>query len=216
MTTTKNRLLESAATLFHEHGYTATGIAAILRKAAVNSGSLYYFFPTKEALLEGVLDRYSELLEPVILEPAFARTQDPIERIFAILDGYREALKMTGCALGCPIGNLALELSDTHPELREKIADLFRLWCDGVGRCLDDAADRRPPDLDRGALARFILTVMEGAMMQARACRDLGPFDNSIAHLRAYFDRLLTERGSSSAGTEKPQSREDPRHKEKP
>lgn len=191
---TRNKLLDAAARLFHEQGYAATGISTILREAGVNSGSLYYFFPTKEALLHGVLARYMDLLDPVVMEPAFARTADPLERIFAVLAGYREMLVSTGCGLGCPIGNLALELSDTHPEVRRQLADLFEAWCERIRRCLDALAPRLPAHVDRASLARFVLTVMEGGLMQARARRTLEVFDEAVAHLRAYLEGLLRER----------------------
>lgn len=192
-TDTRETLLRVAARLFHEQGYVATGISTILREAKVNSGSLYYFFPTKEALLHAVLDQYFEQLEPEVLRPAFERAADPIERVFSVLDGYRQMLTMTGCSMGCPIGNLALELSDTYPTVREKLAGLFEAWCEGIRKCLDGAADRLPSHVDRTALAQFVLTVMEGAMMQARAHRSLEPYDASILHLRDYFDHLLAE-----------------------
>jgi TetR/AcrR family transcriptional repressor of nem operon len=89
-------------------------VAQILKAAEARSGSLYYFFPTKEDLLIAVLDRYKEILWPAVIQPAFDRASDPIERIFAIMDGYRQLLTMTECRQGCPIGNLALELSDSH------------------------------------------------------------------------------------------------------
>lgn len=178
--------------LFHEQGYAATGVSTILREAGVNSGSLYYFFSTKEALLLAVLDHYMELLEPVILRPAFEATPDPIGRVFAVLEGYRQMLIMTNCTLGCPIGNLALELSDTYPGVREKLAGLFEAWCRGVKRCLDNASERLPRDVNRETLSKFVLTVMEGGMMQARAHRSLDPYDASVAHLRDYFDHLLS------------------------
>lgn len=184
--------------LFHEQGYGATGVSTILREAGVNSGSLYYFFPTKEALLLGVLDRYAELLDPMVMDPAFASTEDAIERIFAVLDGYRRMLVMTNCTMGCPIGNLALELSDTYPEVREKINGLFAAWCERIRRCLEAAGDRLPADVNREALSRFVLTVMEGGMMQARAQRSLEPFDASVALLRDYFDRLAGGAGGRS------------------
>lgn len=185
--------------LFHEQGYAATGVSTILREADVNSGSLYYFFPSKEALLEGVLDRYMELLWPVVLNPAFAKTADPVDRIFAVLKGYRQMLIMTNCTMGCPIGNLALELSDTYPIVREKVKGLFEAWCAGIRTCLDAAADRLPSHVDRESLSKFILTVMEGGMMQARAHRSLEPYDASVAHLRVYFDQLLAERRGGAA-----------------
>src|SRR5688572_24821495 len=105
---TRTRILAAARRLFYEQGYHATGIATILREADVNSGSLYHFFPGKEALLQGVLESYVALLRPAVMEPAEAESGDAIERIFALLANYRRGLEMTRCRMGCPIGNLAL------------------------------------------------------------------------------------------------------------
>src|SRR6266849_3566364 len=108
---TRERLVQTARRLFHEQGYTATGLAQILDAADANSGSLYYFFPTKEDLLLAVLETYKGLLRPFVIEPVLQRISDPIERVFGILDGYRQKLLQTEFQYGCPIGNLALELS---------------------------------------------------------------------------------------------------------
>jgi TetR/AcrR family transcriptional repressor of nem operon len=59
---------------------------------------------------------------------------------------------------------------------------------------LAEAAARLPADLDRAALAEFILTAMEGAVMQARTHRDVGYFDRMLAMLRAHFAMLLERR----------------------
>src|SRR5579871_3721013 len=105
---TRERLIETARTLFLKNGYGNTGIAQILKTADVGSGSLYYFFPTKEDLLLAVLRKYKDLLGPMVIQPVFDRVQDPIERIFGVLDGYRQLLLITEFEQGCPIGNLAL------------------------------------------------------------------------------------------------------------
>ncbi|MCE9596181.1 MAG: TetR/AcrR family transcriptional regulator [Planctomycetes bacterium] len=190
---TRERVLDAAMQLFHAQGYTATGIAAILERADLNPGSLFHFFPTKEDLVLALLDRYLTLLDPMVIAPVFERITDPIERVFGILDGYRRMLVSTECALGCPIGNLALELSDTHPKVRAKVAANFDQWCAAVRGCLDAGRNRLPPKTDTDRLATFVLTVMEGAVMQAKAQRSLDPYDQSVAELRAYFDRLLAE-----------------------
>src|ERR1041384_7284747 len=96
---TKSRILEAARRLFYEQGYHATGIATILREADVNSGSLYHFFPSKEALLIGVLERYVDLLRPVVMDPAEAAAGDPIERIFRMLANYRAGLEAAKCRM---------------------------------------------------------------------------------------------------------------------
>jgi AcrR family transcriptional regulator len=188
---TRERLLQAAARLFHEQGYAATGVATILREAGANSGSLYHFFPNKEALLAGVLEWYRDHLEEVVLGPVEQAEPDPVERVFRLLDWYRDGMERNGCRLGCPLGNLALEVSDTHPEVRPLLDENFRGWAAGIHGWLTEAGDRLPAGLDRSALSRFVLTVMEGGLMQARASDDLEPFDDSVRVLRAHVDHLL-------------------------
>jgi TetR/AcrR family transcriptional regulator, transcriptional repressor for nem operon len=190
---TRGKLVEAARRLFWERGYEATSLQDVVDRARAKSGSLYYFFRTKEDLLLAVLDHYVDLLWPAVVEPAFGRTADPIERIFSILNGYREGLIYTGFTHGCPIGNLALEVSDESPRAREKIAANFEGWRNWIRKCLDEASDRLPRGTDGERLAMFVLAVMEGAVMQARAHHSLEPFDASVEELRQYFNRLLEE-----------------------
>jgi len=194
-TPTRDRLIEVARDLFHRNGYAQTGIAAILHEAGVNSGSLYYFFPSKEDLLVAVLERYKEMLWPMVIQPAFDRVSDPIERVFAVLDGYRRLLIESGCKKGCPIGNLALEMSDGHPGVRGLVAENFDGWCAAIETCFEAARGRLPPGTDTGRLSRFVLTVMEGGVMQARAEGQLDRFEEGVAQLRDYIDILLTRGG---------------------
>ena len=204
---TKVRILEVAARLFHERGFRATGVATILREAGVNSGSLYHFFPSKEAVLAGVLQRHLDTVGRVILEPAQNATDDHIERVFALLELYRRRLLLAGVTRGCPIGNLALEVADGRPRIRALIEENFSAWTSGVRSWLEAAGDRLPADVDRGELSRLVLAVMQGAVMQARAAGTLEPFDASVAGLRSYMD-LLQERARRERpepGVERPE-----------
>ena len=56
-----------------------------------------------------------------------------------------------------------------------------------------EAGDELPPQLDRARLAHFILTVMEGGLMQARAANDLKPFDESVAVLQEHLNLLRSQ-----------------------
>ncbi len=188
---TRERLVETARQLFWEQGYAHTGIAQILDVAKVRSGSLYYFFPTKEDLLLAVLEQYQKLLEPMVIAPTFERVRDPIERIFGLLDGYRRQLLATDFRHGCPIGNLALEITNSQPSARKLVAANFTAWRKAVERCLADAAGRLPKKFDREQLALFVLTTMEGAVMLARSYRGIEPYDAAVTQLRDYFGRLL-------------------------
>jgi len=198
---TRTRILHTAFQLFHEQGYNATGVATLLRQANVNAGSLYHYFPGKDALLTGVLEYAMVLLRPAVMDPAERRTPDPIERVFELLQQYREGMEHLGCRMGCPIGNLALEVSDDHARARELIHGNFENWAGVVRGWLESAGNRLPENLDRGQLARFVLTVMEGGIMQARAAGHLGPFDDSVAQLRNYFESL-----QALAGRDRPRA----------
>jgi TetR/AcrR family transcriptional repressor of nem operon len=188
---TRERILRTAFQLFHEQGFHATGVATISREADVNPGSLYHFFESKDKLLLQVLEFAIGYLSPAVMEPVERQTRDPIERVFALLDRYRNGMVRHGCRMGCPIGNLALEVSDGDPDARRLIHQNFENWARHVESWLAAAAERLPPDLDRGRFARFILTVMEGGLMQARAANDLKPFDESVAVLREHLDLLM-------------------------
>ncbi len=190
---TRQRLIEAARDLFLLNGYTATGVAEIVRHAGVRMGSLYYFFPTKEDLLVAVLEWYRDNIYEGLLQPIWERIDDPIERIFGVLDGYRQLLFLMNYDQGCPIGNLALELTNSHPKARELMILNFDQWVDSIQACLDAAEGRLPPELDRRALAIHILTVMEGAVMLARTYRNTDPFDLAVAQLRDYIDRILSD-----------------------
>lgn len=188
---TRNRIVHAARHLFWQRGYADTSMADILSSANVNSGSFYYLFPSKEAVLTAVLELYLSGLQPEVLDPVFAEISDPIERIFGILARYRHLLVITKLTYGCPLGRLALELDPANRPVFDLIAQNFTLWTDAIRQCLDAARDRLDPKLDHAALSRFILTIMEGAVMQARAHHSLAPFDDSIHQLRDYFSRLL-------------------------
>lgn len=205
------RILRTAFQLFHEQGYHATGVATILREADVNPGSLYHVFPGKEALLEEVLRYALTLLRPAVIDPVEAQESDPIQRVFALLEQYRDGMVRNSCRMGCPIGNLALEVSDDHRGARVLIDANFENWVAQVAAWLDAAGDRLPNDVDRPRLARFVLTVMEGGLMQARAAGNLAPFDASVAELRTYFSLLETR----AAAARKPGTKETKRKKRK-
>jgi len=194
---TRDRLVYAALRLFAEKGYASTSVADVRQAADVHSGSLYHFFPGKQDLLLAVLDAYRHGIDPMLLQPAWKDVNDPIEKIFALLASYRRALVQTDCQYGCPIGSLALELHEPDPAVRELLALNFAGWVRAVRGCLDAARDRLPANLDANGLAEFVLTTMEGAVMQARTHRSIRYFDSSVRQLRAYFDLLLRETGST-------------------
>jgi TetR/AcrR family transcriptional repressor of nem operon len=192
--TTRDRLIDSARFLFWERGYAGTSMADLLAHANVNSGSFYHFFESKEALLRAVLEGYLQALRPVIVDPAFAHSPEPVERIFAILAGYRERILRTNCQYGCPLGRLALEIDPENRPAHRLIAENFQGWIGAVRECIDQLGPRLPRSTDPDALATFVLVVMEGGVMLSRSYGSVDPFDNAVKQLRHHFNALLASK----------------------
>jgi TetR/AcrR family transcriptional regulator, transcriptional repressor for nem operon len=196
-TSTRDRLIATAMKLFWEKGYGSTSVADVLQAARVNSGSLYHFFPGKQDLLLAVLEAYRSGIGDMLLAPAWKGINDPIKRVFALLERYRRGVVQTECIYACPIGSLALEIHEPDPPVREALAANFDAWTSAVEACLVAAGHRLPHSLNRRELARFVLTTMEGGVMQARTFRDVAYFDSSVRQLRAYFNHLERDAAST-------------------
>lgn len=196
---TRERLIEVAQDLFWRNGYNSTGIAQILEASGVLRGSLYHYFPTKEDLLIATLEWRKRMMWSSVVQPVFERIDDPIERAFGILDGYRQLLLMTEFRLGCPIGNLALELGESHPRARELLSENFDGWCGALSLCFSAIQHRLPEGVEPARLASFFLVVMEGAVMVARTHRTISSYDDAVSTLRDTIERLLADGSEWSA-----------------
>jgi len=188
---TRERLIESARFLFWERGFAGTSMADLLAHAGVNSGSFYHFFESKEALLRSVLEGYIHALRPMVVDPAFAQTDEPVERIFAILAGYRGRILGTECRYGCPLGRLALEIDPENRPAHKLIAENFQGWIGAVRECVEQIRERLPEGTDPESLATYVLAVMEGGVMLSRSYGSVEPFDRTVAQLRQHFALLL-------------------------
>ncbi|MCC7172747.1 MAG: TetR family transcriptional regulator C-terminal domain-containing protein, partial [Planctomycetes bacterium] len=135
-------------------------------------------------------------------DPIWTGVDDPIERVFALLAGYRQMLAMTEFAHGCPIGNLVIEVAETNKHARKLLCENFDGWLRAVELCVSAAIEsgRLPESVDAHQLAIFVLTTMEGAVMLARSYRDFRAYDAAVTMLRDYFDRLV----DSATGWSKP------------
>jgi TetR/AcrR family transcriptional repressor of nem operon len=186
----REKIILAALELFWLKGYNSTSVADLLSRTELNSGSLYHVFPSKQDVLIGVLETLRDNIGPMLLEPAWGGVDDPIDKIFALLGHYRTGILESDCTYGCPIGSLALELHEPDPKVRELLAANFEAWTSAVEKCLREAGSRLPAKLDRRALSQFVLTAMEGGVMQARTYRDVGYFDRAVDQLRQHFEFL--------------------------
>jgi len=84
---TRTLIVETALRLFQEHGYDKTTMRAIAKEAGVSVGNAYYYFSSKDQLVQGFYDRIAELHEQRV-EEALATEQDFAKRLRAVMHGW--------------------------------------------------------------------------------------------------------------------------------
>lgn len=166
----RGRLLDVAAETFQSRGYHSTSMHDIMRAAGVTGGALYHHFPTKKALgLAVIRERVAAAVAETWIEPvASARTA--LDGILAVFERVTAELDDRGAVLGCPLNNLALELSLADPEFRIALQGVFETWRTAiVQRLRSDQAAGALKDADPEAFATFVVASFSGAMALAKA-----------------------------------------------
>jgi len=176
-TDTYDRILASAKELMHASSYADVGVAAICEHAQVKKGSFYHFFPSKQELTLAVLDDIYADFKQAIIDQAFTSALPPLQRLekFAELaiELQTSIHEQTGVVMGCPLGNLASELSTQDETIRKKIDTLFIRLRRGIGEALQAAVERGEIEaVDTDATALAILSYFEGTMLMAKTQND--------------------------------------------
>jgi TetR/AcrR family transcriptional repressor of nem operon len=174
---TRQRIVDSARELFHASSYADVGVQAICQHAGVQKGSFYHFFPSKRDLTLAVLDDLSVIYRELVMQKAFARDVPPLERVarlpLVIYRMQREMKDEQGHMLGCPFGNLSLELSTQDEVVRRRLAQVFEAMTAPIQEALQEALDRgEVEDMDPGDTAQAMLAYLEGVMLTAKTRND--------------------------------------------
>lgn len=166
----RGRLLDVAAAAFQSRGYHATSMHEIMRAAEATGGALYHHFPTKKALgLAVIRERVAKEVEETWIEPVKS-ARKAVDGILAVFDKVIVETGDRGSVLGCPLNNLAIELSLADPDFRIAIQRVFEDWRIAIAeRLRADGTAGASNDLDPEFLATFVVASFSGAMALAKA-----------------------------------------------
>jgi TetR/AcrR family transcriptional repressor of nem operon len=191
MTSTREQILDAAGRLIHLRGFHNTSVDDILRESGVGKGNLYYYFKSKDELGYAALDRTLERIQGEVLEKVFAPGIDPWVQLERFLDYPVARSRREGCVGGCPLGNLALEMSDIHEGFRKRLSDAFGQVRSKIEETLEQAKSlgtlRIGADVPR--LANFIIAGFEGAFMMGKLHRDPELVANVVDELKAHLSQ---------------------------
>ncbi|WP_159448791.1 TetR/AcrR family transcriptional regulator [Demequina sp. NBRC 110053] len=177
----RERLTAAAATLAYTRGLERTTLGDVASEAGVATGSVYYYFKSKDdlglAIVDQLRERYAALVEEWNAAP------DPRARLAAYVDMHlRDAGTIT--SYGCPIGSLCSEARKVSEDLGDSAAEIFTMtiaWATEQFEALGF-----PSDASR-ARALHLVTGIQGAAVLTNALSDPEPLEREAAHLKRWI-----------------------------
>lgn len=167
-TTTRDRLVESAAVLFRRHGYAATGVKAVLAAADAPYGSLYHFFPGGKRQLGMAALAHNSAHGRAQIESDFPPGTDIVEAAEAAFLASAERLQAIEYLEACPIATIALEVANSDEALRTAAAEAFESWLAVLEERLTTGGMAAEPARE---VAVGLFCLMEGARLLSRTTR---------------------------------------------
>ncbi len=188
----REKLIESAVELIHSRSYSEVGVNELCQHAGVKKGSFYHFFPSKQDLTLAALDQFMEMFRREFSGAAFAGDLPASERIQQVFElmylHQRTTLDATGHVWGCPVGNLALELSTQDEPIRQKVQQVFEMMMEMVEHVLREGVSNGDlPELDITITAQALLAYIEGVLLISKTWND----PEIIRQLAAKVPQLL-------------------------
>ncbi len=188
-TSTKEQILDVASRLIHVRGFNKTSVDEILKESGVGKGNFYYYFKSKDELGFAILDRSIERITREIIEKCFTDGKDPWQQLLDFFDCQVERIRRQGCTGGCPLGNLAVEMSDIHEEFRRRLNKAFDRLRSRIEDTLTQARTqgmlRNDADIPR--LAHFLVAAFEGALMMGKLHKDIGIIAGVVEELKGHL-----------------------------
>ncbi|MCT2593801.1 TetR/AcrR family transcriptional regulator [Streptomyces sp. N2-109] len=182
----RQRLMAAASRVLHEQGVERTTIADIARAADVPVGNVYYYFKTKDELVEAALSEHTGHLEA--LTGRLDQLPDPRERLKGLVEAWVSG-RDTAARYGCPTGTLAVEL-DKRAEggLDLAVGHVIRRLLDWV-----EEQYRQLGMADPEELALALVGAYQGMSLLSNALRDPEIMTREGARLVRWLDGLTEQ-----------------------
>ncbi|CAN7508152.1 TetR/AcrR family transcriptional regulator [Mesorhizobium amorphae] len=196
----RNRVLDVAEASFQERGYHASSIGDLMAAAGVTGGALHHHFPTKKALALAVIEeRVASAVEETWIAPVQA-AGSAREGIRAVFEAVAAELEQQGFVRGCPLNNLAHELSLADPDFRAALASIFATWRQAIAdRIRTDQQTGEEQGTDPDRFAALAVAAYSGAMSMAKTAQDAGPLRDCLAELERSTDSAASSLGREGA-----------------
>jgi TetR/AcrR family transcriptional repressor of nem operon len=195
-TNTHDEIIRKGAELIHAQGFNATGLQQILQTVGIPKGSFYFYFKSKEDFGLEIIDYFNAIISGIFTRYLGDKKIPPMRRLEKLFEYYEAAFQKNGSALGCPIGNLSLELADTNERLRVHLGGVIETLIAQIELCLQEATRDKsiPASLNTADTARFIFHGFEGAVLHMKVVKSIEPFRAFRGFLSEYLKNIKSSK----------------------
>lgn len=189
---TRRRILQSAYQEIYRHGYQGTRLDDILTATGLTKGALYHHFPNKQALGYAVVeDVIRGIISEMWLKPV-AESEDPVATIIYIIENMDSLAGDQLTKLGCPLNNLAQEMSPLDEGFRQRIDRVYQDWRMGLAVALERAQPNGGirADVDCNQVATFIVGALAGCIGISKNAQSKEQLNLCGAGLVSYLQSL--------------------------
>jgi TetR/AcrR family transcriptional repressor of nem operon len=189
---TREHLLQAAFREVYRSGFQSAGIDTILAATNVTKGALYYHFESKEALGYAIVEEIVAKLtrDRWMLPLQRSKDKDPIDTLIGIVRAIPHRPK--DVKAGCPLANLAQEMSQLDEQFRKRLERIFHAWQEGVAMALrrgqSQGTVRR--DLLPKETASFLIAMVEGYEVLAKNAQDAKVLNMGIRNIVGWLTSL--------------------------
>ncbi len=189
---TRNRIIQAAFQEIHKHGYQGMRIDQVLKITDLKKGAMYHHFSSKQALGYTVLE---ELIQKRITElwiTPLKNYADPLEGIHSLFVNLDKEWSDDFFNLGCPLNNLAQEMSPIDEGFRVRIETFFKSWQTTIAEALERGQQQNIVDqlINVEDCANFILATIEGTLSMVKNKQSKTVFFSCSKELKRYLDTL--------------------------
>jgi TetR/AcrR family transcriptional regulator, transcriptional repressor for nem operon len=191
----RRKIVETAAVLINQKGFTGCSMGDIVAASGLEKGTLYGHFSTKEELALLAFDyAWKDTSDKRLRNVDTA--SNAVDKLKLHVDNYVNTPSFPG---GCPLLNFAVDTDDGNLALRTRVRKALKGWEDFLAKIVQDgqSAGEINPEIAPHSVANLVISILEGGTVLARINKRSAALDDAQRHLNLYLETVVRLRTNS-------------------
>ncbi|WP_174801453.1 TetR/AcrR family transcriptional regulator [Martelella limonii] len=188
---TRQKILATGRQLVTKGGFNAVGLSLILNASGVPKGSFYYYFPSKEAFGEALLQDYVAEYR-TRLDQLMKMDLTAAEKLMTFCAAWLDQERQAGLVSTCLVVKLGAEVADLSESMRKVLDDGVTILIAILADLLREGARDGSllPQHDPDAVAEALYAEWLGAAILSKLAADQRPLERAMNDTKA---RLIAD-----------------------